>query len=67
MSLTPPPSTLLLLLFLKKFFFKFIYFLAAAGLSSGMWDFSLQCMDSLLWREGFSLVVALKLQSARAQ
>ena len=35
----------------------FIY-LAASGLSCGMWNLLSQCTVSLLWCEGFSLVVA---------
>ena len=48
------------------FIYSFIYFLAASGLSCGMWDLSLQCVGSSLQHMGFSLVVARGLQSAQA-
>ena len=45
--------------FLKIYFIKkFFFYLAASGLSCGMWNLSLQCVGSSLRRAGFSLVVA---------
>ena len=49
------------------FFKKILIYLAASGLSCGMWDLCCSMLCLSLHHVGFSLVVAHGLQSVRAQ